>query len=245
LQKQAPNDSGVTERSLQPPAEKATCWGLLRRRTVLLPTWQGWALFLIATALFLFWIVRALHPFLAVNDPVSGGILVVEGWTPDYGMELVRDTFKREHYDRIYVTGGIIDYGSHLSAYQTYAQLGAATLGKLGLDSNVVQAVPGPPVIRDRTYYSALSLKKWLLAHGIMPTKVLLLSDGPHTRRSRLLYQMAMGKDVKVGSIAIPPKDYDEKHWWHYSAGVRSVVAESVAYLYAKFLFSPPKQGGV
>lgn len=245
MENQAPNDSGLAERPLQPrkaPHPSATCWGLLRRHTIVLPTWRGWLLLLIATALVLFWVARELHPFLAVNDPVSDGILVVEGWTPDYGMEMVRDTFKTNHYDRIYVTGGQIDYGTHLTAYETYAQLGAATLTKLGLDSNVVQAVPGPPVIRDRTYYSAVSLKKWLLSHGITPTRVLLLSDGPHTRRSRLLFQMAMGKDVKVGSIAIPPKDYDERQWWHYSSGVRSVIAESIAYLYARFLFSPPKQ---
>ena len=62
------------------------------------------------------------------------------------------------------------------------------------------------------------------------------------TPAGRGCYQMAMGKEVKVGSMAIPPKDYDEKHWWRYSAGVRSVIGESVAYLYARFLFFPPKQ---
>jgi hypothetical protein len=245
LENQVPNDPRLAERLPPPPGkhcDQTRFWGLVRRRTILLPTFRGCLIILLATALVLFWVFRGLHPFLAVNDPISDGILVVEGWTPDYGMELARDTFRRDHYDRIYVTGGPIEYGMHLSAFQTYAQLGAATLVKLGLDSNVVQAVPGPLVIQDRTYYSALSLKKWLLEHGITPTRILLLSDGPHTRRSRLLYQMAMGKAVKVGSMAIPPKDYDEKHWWRYSAGVRSVISESVAYVYARFLFFPPKQ---
>jgi hypothetical protein len=217
-------------------------WGLARPRTLLLPTWRGWLVLGLAGAIFLFWIVRDLHAFLAVNDPISNGILVVEGWTPDYGMELVREKFRQDHHDKIYVTGGPIEYGMHLSAYQTYAQLGAATLVKLGLDSNVVQAVPAPFVKQDRTYYSALTLKKWLLSHGITPTRIQLLSDGPHTRRSQLLFQLAMGKEVTVGAIAIPPRDYDEQHWWRYSAGVRSVISEFVGYLYAKLLFFPPRQ---
>jgi len=245
LENQIPNDLRRTKPASQEACEsgcQTKLWGLARPRKLLLPTWRGCLVLGLAGAFLLLWIVRDLHAFLAVNDPVSNGILVVEGWTPDYGMELVREKFKQDHYQKIYVTGGPIEYGMHLSAYETYAQLGAATLVKLGLDSNAVQAVPGPRVIQDRTYYSAVSLKKWLLEHGITPTRILLLSDGPHTRRSRLLYQMAMGKDVKVGSIAIPPKDYDERQWWRYSAGVRSVVSEFVAYLYARFLFFPPKQ---
>jgi len=245
LENPVPNNPRVSERlpqSLGKDCEQTRFWGLVRRRAIFLPTFRGCIIIFLATALVLFWVFRGLHPFLAVNDPVSDGILVVEGWTPDYGMELVRDTFRRDHYDRIYVTGGPIEYGMHLSAFKTYAQLGTATLIKLGLDSNDVQSVPAPPVIQDRTYYSALSLKKWLTEHRITPNRILLLSDGTHTRRSRLLYQMAMGKEVKVGSMAIPPKDYDQKHWWRYSAGVRSVIGESVAYLYARFLFFPPKQ---
>ena len=131
--------------------------------------------------------------------------------------------------------------GAHLSAYQTYAQLGAATLIKLGLNSNVVQAVPAPFVRHDRTYLSAVTLKKWLLEHDIVLTRIQLISYGPHARRSRLLFQKALGKDVAIGVIPIPSREYDAQHWWLYSAGVRSVIGEGSAYLYARFLFVPPK----
>ena len=163
---------------------------------------------------------------------------------PDYAMELVIEEFKRNRQPTIYVTGGPLEYGMHLSAYRTYAQLGAATLIKLGLNSNVVQAVPAPKVRQDRTYASALTLKNWLLAHGITPTRIHLMSDGPHARRSRLLFQKAMGKNVVVGVTAIPSREYDQDHWWRYSAGVRSVIGEGLAYLYARFLFIPPKEQG-
>ena len=161
MENQVPNDSRRTEPALQQLSEsgcQTRLWGLARSRRVLLPTWRGCLVLAIGATLILFWVVRDLHAFLAVSDPVSNGILVVEGWTPDYGMELVRDKFKQDHHEKIYVTGGPIEYGMHLSAYQSYAQLGAATLIKLGLDSNVVQAVPAPFVKQDRTYYAALTL---------------------------------------------------------------------------------------
>jgi hypothetical protein len=44
---------------------------------------------------------------------------------------------------------------------------------------------------------------------------------------------------VKVGIIAIPTPDYEARRWWRYSEGVRAVLGESIAYLYAKLFFHP------
>ena len=231
-----------TSCSADGPGDERKAWGLLRRRSCLVPTVRGWIVLGVSLVAFLILIVRSLHPFLALNDPISDGLLVVEGWTPDYGLEMAVDEFKRDHYQKIYVTGGPLEYGNYLYSYRTYAQLGAATLVGLGLDSNVVQAVPAPLVRRDRTYTSAVMLKKWLLEHGIQPTRIHLISDGPHSRRSRLLFLEAMGHGVTIGVTSIPPKDYDPRHWWRSSAGVRTVLDEALAYLYARFLFFPPKR---
>lgn len=177
-----------------------------------------------------------------MNDPLPDGLLVVEGWTPDYGLQIAAEEFKHNHQQKIYVTGGPLEYGMYLTAYRTYAEVGAAMLVKLGLSSNDVQAVPAPLVRQDRTFTSAVSLKKWLLGHGVTPTKIYLISVSLHARRSRLLYQKAMGKGVVVGVKSIPSKEYDQEHWWRYSAGVRNVIAEGLAYLYARFLFFPPQE---
>jgi len=96
-------------------------------------------------------------------------------------------------------------------------------------------------VRQDRTYTSAVTLKRWLLQHGVQPTRIHLITDGPHARRSRLLYQKAMGAGVVIGVTSIPSQAYDQRHWWRYSAGVRNVIGEALAYLYARFLFYPPK----
>lgn len=243
LKSSNPQDAGPTLGSdPADPPQKTKCWGLMCRRQCLVPTLRGCLVFGLILALVLVVFVREIHPFLAVNDPIHDGLLVVEGWTPDYGLELAIEEFKRDHLQKIYVTGGPLESGAYLSAYKTYAQIGAATLVKLGLDSNVVQAVPAPPVRQDRTYTSALSLKKWWLEHGITPKRIQLISDGPHSRRSRLLYQKAMGPDVVIGVTSIPLREYDQRQWWRYSAGVRAVIGEGLAYLYARFLFFPPKE---
>lgn len=216
--------------------------GLFRRQTVVLPTWRCWILLALVGALLLTVIVRSLHPFLAANSPISDGLLVVEGWVPDYALAAAIQELKRNHYPKIYVTGGPIEYGMYLTAYKTYAELGSATLQKLGLDTNVVEAVPAPKVRQDRTYNGALALKLWWQAHGIKPERIHLISEGPHCRRSRLLFQKAMGENVYIGVTSVPSTEYDEAHWWRYSAGVRNVIGECLAYFYARLLFHPPKQ---
>jgi len=214
-------------------------WGLLRWRQCLVPTWQGWVLLLVGVAALGTLAVREVHPFLAVNDPVPGGYLVVEGWAPDYALEEALAEFHRNHYEKVFTTGGPLLWGATLSEHKTYAELAAATLVKLGLNTNLVQAVPSGLVIQDRTYSSAVNLRKWFDSHHLAVSRVHLMTEGPHARRSRLLFQKALGREVKVGITAIPLRDYDPQHWWRSSAGVRAVIDESTAYLYARLFFHP------
>jgi hypothetical protein len=62
---------------------------------------------------------------------------------------------------------------------------------------------------------------------------------GPHARRSRLIFQKAFRDEVGVGVISVPDDEYDQGHWWTTSAGVRTVLGEVIAYLYARFFFHP------
>jgi hypothetical protein len=213
--------------------------GLLRRRVCLLPTWRGWLLLLLAGLLLATCAVKKAQSFLAVTDPVTGGALVVEGWAPDYALEEAVTEFRQHHYTKLYVIGVPLEHGAPLSEYKTYAELGAATLLKLGLDRDNVQAVPTPVVCQDRTYASALALKQWLQQHNVMPAELNLISLGAHARRSRLLFEKAFGRDARVGIIALENQDYDPEHWWKSSQGVRTVTDELIAYGYARLLFHP------
>ena len=219
-----------------------TCLGLLTRRQCLVPTLRGWLLAILGlTALALIGMLE-IGPFLAVTDPVPGGVLVIEGWVPDYMLEAAIAEFKRDHYARLFVTGIPLQQGAPLSEYKNYAYIGAATLVKLGMSTNDVQAVPTGATRRDRTYAMALSLKHWLREHDMAPAKVNLMTGGPHARRSRLMFEKALGSGVTVGVIAIPANDYDERHWWNSSQGVRVVIGEALAYTYARLLFYPRQE---
>jgi hypothetical protein len=209
------------------------------RRQCLLPTWRAWVLLLLlviaGTTLF----VRGLYPFLAVNQPLRGGVLVVEGWTSDYTVQAAAEEFQTGHYEKIYVVGGPIDRGAALKEYDNFAQLGAATLIALGMAPEKVQAVPSPSVPQDRTYTEGRALHKWWEVHGGAPTQLHLFSEGAHARRSRLMFEMALEKKVRVGITSVPPRTYDSNRWWVSSAGFRTVISEFIAYSYARIFFRP------
>jgi hypothetical protein len=211
--------------------------GFLQRRECLLPTWRGWLVLLLASTALLVYSVREAYSFLAVNDPVYNGALVVEGWLPDYALQQAITEFKRDHYSKMFVTGGPLEYGAPLSEYRTFAERGAATLVRLGLDANAVQAVPAPKVRVDRTYASAVALKNWLDQHGAVETNFNIISLGPHSRRSRLLFEKALGSSCRVGVTTVEDEDYDARRWWESGEGVRIVIDEMIAYWYARLTF--------
>jgi len=105
-------------------------------------------------------------------------------------------------------------------------------------------AVPSRETLKDRTYTSALAVKKWLEQNNAAAAKVDVLTLGPHGRRSQLLFERALGDKVSVGIISIADEEYDAKHWWHTSEGVREVISETIAYVYAKVLFWPARTDG-
>jgi uncharacterized SAM-binding protein YcdF (DUF218 family) len=214
--------------------------GLLNRRQVLVPTLRGWLLILLSIGLLGIIAARKAYPFLSINDSLPGGVLVVEGWAPDYVMTQAVAESQSNHYDRVFVTGIPLEHGAPLSEFNTYAELGAAVLVKLGLSTNLVQAVPTPNVKQDRTYTSAAVLKAWLDEHGMKVTRINVFTVGPHARRSRLLYQKAMGKEAAIGVISAPVREYDPGRWWRSSPGFRDVTGEATAYLYVRLFFRAP-----
>jgi uncharacterized SAM-binding protein YcdF (DUF218 family) len=211
------------------------------------PTWRGLLVLLILLTVFAYALFRGSYPFLAVNAPAPGGILIVEGWGSDEVMRQTAARFKESllenhsSFNKVMVTGGVVETGGPLMIYKTYADLGAAILLKSGLTTNEVEAVPAPFVQRDRTYAAAVSLKQWFDVHQVDVKAINLITVGPHARRSRLLFQKALGKQYKVGVISLSLTDYDPKHWWRSSSGVRIVISELLAYSYARFWFKPSR----
>jgi hypothetical protein len=219
-------------------------WGLLKRKESLVLTWRGRLFLLVVGITALFYAVQHIHSFLAPIRPSHGEILVVEGWVPDSVLNEAITLFNAGNYQLIVTTGGPITTGSYLSEHSTYANLAAATLRKLGVKQNVVVPVPAPFAQKNRTFASALALKDWLSQRRMLSPALDVLSLGAHARRTQLLFQKALGDNVQVGIIAASNPQYDANKWWTSSAGVRTLIGETLAYLYARFLFNPQEQGG-
>jgi hypothetical protein len=209
---------------------------LFRRRSCPVPTWRAWLLLAIA-ALLASWITRhALYPFLAVTEPLPGGTLIVEGWAGDATLHRALAEMRSGHFSRCFVTGGPLELGAPLSEHKTFAELGGATLLRIGIPSNQLVAVPSPAVKRDRTLAAAQTLREWLDAHSDTETNFTLMTGSVHARRSWLLFEDALKPQRRVGVIAAPPMDFDPQDWWRTSQGFRTVTSEALAYVYARFL---------
>jgi uncharacterized SAM-binding protein YcdF (DUF218 family) len=179
-------------------------------------------------------------PFLSVTRPVDSNVLVVEGWVHDFTVDAAVAEFKKGKYDHVFSTGGPIEgQGGYINDFNTYASIGADKLLKKGMPDGSVQMVPSHVLDRDRTYSSAIALRDWFHDHNLSVKSINVVTEDAHARRTRLLFQKAFGKEVKVGIISIPNPDYDAKQWWRYSEGVREVIGESLAYVYARFFFWP------
>lgn len=209
---------------------------LIQRQEIWMLTIQGWIVTVLLTTSLLIFAINNIQPFLAVTSPIDTDILVVEGWIPDYALKQALIEFENGSYRQIITTGIPLERGSYLVEYKSYAELAAATLKKLGLSPEKVIAVAAPAKVKDRTLAAAVALQKWLLKTNTKLKSINLYTYDVHTRRSWLLFKKALAPHVKVGAIASKTLDYEPKFWWKSSAGVRAVLDEFIAYLYARFV---------
>lgn len=209
---------------------------LLKRQEMWTLTAQGWVIAIALMISVIFFSITHLYPFLAVTSPIKADVLVVEGWLTDYAVEQAFTEFKNGSYRQIFTTGGPVERGFYLAEYKTFAGIAAATLKKLGVQPEKVTVVPTPDVIKDRTHASAIALRQWL-AYSNLPIKSMnLLTSDAHARRSWLIFQQVLAPKIKVGVIAAKPASYNPNKWWTSSEGVRTVISETIAYIYALFV---------
>jgi DUF218 domain len=215
-------------------------WGILRRKECWALSWRGWLLVTSAGLVAAYFVFLNIHPFLAITHRVNTNVLVVEGSVQRYAIRGGAEEFKNGSYERIFTTGGpVAGNGGYINDYNTSASVGAEILKKFGVRDDLVQMVPSRVFARERTYSSAVALRDWFHEHNTSVHSINVLTEDAHARRTRLLYQKAFGKDVAVGVIAVSNPDYNPEDWWHYSDGIREVIGESIAYIYARFFFYP------
>jgi uncharacterized SAM-binding protein YcdF (DUF218 family) len=225
------------EKSDPTRASQKLC-GILVRKERWALSWRGRGVVAAIVLSILCLVLVSIQPFLAVTDRVGANVLVVEGWVHKYAIRTGAEEFKTGSYQRVFTTGGpVVGLGGYINDYQTAASVGADQLKKAGIPDESIQMVPSRVIGRDRTYSSAVALREWFRENNITIQSINVVTEDAHARRTRLLFQRAFGKRVAVGIIAVPNPDYDPKHWWRYSEGLKDVFSEGIAYIYAKFFF--------
>ena len=210
----------------------------IRKRRVLTPV--GWVTLSMAFGFVLVLIILFVHPFLAPIKPVGGDILVVVGPFPDYSLKEIKDQFEEGHYKLLVTVGKKYTTGHPMARYKSEADWIASRLNAQGVLLGKI--IPVSITIyprKNRTYHKALEVKKRLNKVGLTQASIDVVSFDVHARRTWLLFEKVFPL-VNVGIIAITTNRYDTSRWWLFSEGVRNVISESIAYLYARFIFSPP-----
>lgn len=204
-------------------------WGL---------SWRGRLIVIILVLFAGYSLLLGIYPFLAPTHRVDANVLVVEGWVNEFAIGIAAEEFNTGSYQRIITTGGPSKgSGGYTNDYNTAASVGAGRLKAAGIPNEIVQMVPSRVISRDRTYSSATALRDWFREHHLSVRGINVVTESVHARRTRLLFQEALGDSVLVGIIAVPSPDYDAAHWWRYSEGVREVISETIAYVYAQFIW--------
>jgi len=239
-------NSVASSRPLAQAAPVRAMWGVFDRKERWSLSWRGRLIVASAVLLVGALVFKGVYPFLAITHRANANILVVEGWIHEYGIRAAVKEFRSNHYEHVFATGGpVVGSGGYINDFYTSASVGAELLKKWGLPDERLQMVPSRVMDRDRTYGSAVALRNWFRDHNMAVSSIDVVTEDLHARRTRLLFQKALGDKVAVGVIAIPNPDYDAKRWWRYSAGLKEVVSEAAAYAYARLLFYPSERSGV
>jgi len=201
-------------------------------------TWTARLLLLAIFASLAVWMTRGLYNFLAITSPVGAKYLVVEGWMPTDAYREAAKAYFSGNYTNVIAVGVLQEDG--LAGGDLREDFGAKQLVRFGVPSDVVVTASNSAIQRDRTFHAAMAVKQWMHQQGLRIPAVDVATIGPHARRTRLLYQQALGDDTKVGVIAIHDWRIDPDHWWRTSEGARTVITEAVGYAYARVFFAAP-----
>jgi hypothetical protein len=225
----SPNSTTPARKSWRSTIREA----LLVRRECWVLTWNGRLLVLAVTAALTVILGRGIGAFLAITSPVGGQFLVVEGWMPTYAYREAAAQFRKGNYQKA-IAAGTLDWDA---SGELRNHSGGEKLVRFGVAGELVVSTSSDEIRHDRTFHAALTVKRWLQDQGLRTTSIDIVTIGPHARRSRLLYEKALGAEVKVGVIAVEDRRFDPNHWWRSSVGVRAVVGEAIAYMYARLFF--------
>lgn len=216
-----------------------------RRRFILVPTiWSVIIFILLSLAIVVFFIHNVAF-FLAKQAPVEANILIVEGWLEPDALSQAYSEYKSGHYDLVITTGGP-EARNFTDQFDSYAEQAAHQLNLLGLSMDNLKVIPTPASAQDRTYLSAVMVRKFIEAAPLIDKVkgINVFSADVHSRRTHFLYKQAFDAlAIPIGIISASPEEFRLANWWQTSAGAKTVLVEFIGWVYAHCCFELPAKG--
>jgi hypothetical protein len=210
---------------------------LVRRCTIWCPTWLG--SFLIAALVLMpaAWWFNCGDSFLSLTDRLQPEVLVVEGWIGLDGVRAAKAEFEQDSYQYIVATGDFHS-DSWNKDHVSLADMTARELARLGVPANKIIVAPARETETQRTYQSAVAVRRSFRGKGIQPNTLNVFTLGSHARRSRLIFAKVEGPETKVGVVPWAPPGYEAVPWWCSAERAKALLTETAGYLFEALLNS-------
>ena len=138
---------------------------------------MGKLLTLAVVALLALIVGKGVCGFLSVNSPVGGEFLVVEAWMPADAYREAVNQFRQGRYRKIIATAMMKDDPRVI--VDRREDFGKRQLISFGIPSDLVVTVASEQVHRDRTFHSAMAVKRWLQAQHLETGSPMLSRSDP------------------------------------------------------------------
>ncbi len=158
-------------------------------------------------------------------------------------LDQAADWIRQGHYELVITTGGPAPVDLYRPEPVPYAELARDYLVRNGIAGSLLTAVPVPESAQDRTYLSAVMVREWLKKSERSVNALDVFSSGVHSRRTRKLYQLAFGSQTRIGITSARPTGYVPESWWTTSTGAKTVIAETMSWIWTVLFVHPPAPG--
>jgi uncharacterized SAM-binding protein YcdF (DUF218 family) len=75
------------------------------------------------------------------------------------------------------------------------------------------------------TFDEAKAVADYLVDHPVQ--RLMILTEGPHSRRSRWIFQHLLAdRQIEIAMVSAPTDEFDNENWWQSEAGFLFVVSE-------------------